>query len=103
MTRYVITHAEIDEAGELQRGIVDQIVGGNFAVPQFAGRPRELDRVGIVDLIGRADRVYAHRGGLPLDGVRVRVGAQGIEYLDSVRDGQVTEALRELPRLPRER
>jgi hypothetical protein len=33
----------------------------------------------------------------------VRVGAQGIEYLDSVRDGQVTEALRELPRLPRER
>jgi hypothetical protein len=102
MTRYVITQVDFDPAGEVRRGEVDQIVGGNYALPQVAGEPRVLDRLAIVDLIGSGDNVYAHRGGLPLDEVRVRVGAHGVEYLDSVRDGEVSDALRALPRLPRE-
>src|SRR5258705_12796311 len=102
MTRYVIMQADFDAAGELQRGAVDQIVGGNHSAPQFAGKPQVLDRLAIFDLVGCGDKVYTYRGGLPLDEVRVREGAHGVEYLDSVRDGELSDALRELPRLPRE-
>lgn len=72
MTQYAITEVELDRAGEVQRGAICPIAGGIASLPSLDAQSREiLDRVEIVDLIEPGDDVFAMRGGLPPDRVRV--------------------------------
>ena len=103
MTYFAITAVELDQDGEIVRGKVHRIVGGNQNVPEFEDRFKILDRVKLVDLAGD-DEVFALRDSdgqtLPPHRVRIRRSLDAIEHIESVDEkGQVSDALARLPRL----
>ena len=104
MTKFAITAVELDRAGEVAGGKVHQIVGGNRDLPTLIEKFEILDRIALVDVIGHGDQLYAlvERDGqrLPPHEVRILRAPDGNEYVESVQDDRVTDALARLPRLP---
>lgn len=105
MTKFAITAVELDGAGEVARGKVHQIVGGNRDLPSLSERFEILDRIALVDIIGHADELYApvERDGqhLPPHEVRIRRAPDGHEYVESIQGDRITDALAQLPKLRR--
>jgi hypothetical protein len=59
MTKFAIIAVELDGAGEVARGKVHQIVGGNRDLPSLSERFRILDRIALVDVIDHGDQLAA--------------------------------------------
>jgi hypothetical protein len=106
MTKFAITAVELDGAGEVGKGKVHQIIGGNRDLPSLSEGFEILDRIALIDIISHVDELYApvERDGqhLPPHEVRIRRAPDGNEYVESVQNGRVTDALARLPRLRQE-